>query len=42
MDKAALGLAMEHKKPIRVFALLKEGNIRLAIDTTDIGTLIGS
>jgi len=42
MDKAALGLAMEHNTPVLVFALLEDGNIRRAVDTREIGTLIGN
>jgi uridylate kinase len=40
MDNAALGLALEHKMPIIVFALLKEGNIAKAIMGENIGTII--
>lgn len=41
MDKAALGLAMEHKTPVVVFELLKEGNIAKAADGDGVGTKIG-
>lgn len=40
MDKAALGLAMEHDTPVLVFALLDEGNIARAVDGNGVGTLI--
>jgi uridylate kinase len=40
MDKAALGLAMEHDTPVLVFALLDDGNIRRAVEKADIGTMI--
>lgn len=40
MDKAALGLAMEHKTPIVVFELLKEGNIARAANGEKVGTKI--
>ena len=40
MDKAALGLAMEHDTKIIVFELLKDGNIARAIDEGTIGTTI--
>jgi uridylate kinase len=40
MDKAALGLAMEEKKPILVFDLMTEGNIRRAAAGEPVGTLI--
>lgn len=40
MDKAALGLALEHKLPILVFDALKEGNIYLAATGQTAGTLI--
>jgi uridylate kinase len=40
MDKAALGLAMEHKQPVVVFDLLKEGNIARVIKKEAVGTLI--
>ena len=41
MDKAALGLAMEHATPVVVFALLQEGNIARAANDNHAGTLIG-
>jgi uridylate kinase len=42
MDKAALGLAVEHKLPIIVFDALKEGNILAAATGKTAGTLIKS
>jgi uridylate kinase len=42
MDKAALGLALEHETPIVVFELLKEGNITRAADAAKVGTRIGT
>lgn len=41
MDKAALGLAMEHTTPVVVFELLKEGNIARAAGSDKVGTQIG-
>lgn len=41
MDKAALGLAMEQKKPLIVFDLHKDGNILRAVSGEQIGTFIG-
>lgn len=41
MDKAALGLSMEHSTPIIVFELLQEGNIAKAASSERIGTQIG-
>jgi uridylate kinase len=40
MDKAALGLAMEHGTKIIIFELLTDGNISRAIDEGTIGTTI--
>ena len=40
MDKAALGLAMEHDTKVIVFELLIEGNIARAINDGTIGTTI--
>lgn len=40
MDKAALGLAMEQNKPIMVFDLHQEDNIRKAVMGEQVGTLI--
>ncbi len=40
MDKAALGLALEHKLPIIVFDALKPGNILLAATGKTAGTII--
>lgn len=41
MDKAALGLAMERKKPILVFDLHTPGNLRRVALGEPIGTLVG-
>jgi uridylate kinase len=41
MDKAALGLAMEQKKPLLVFDLHKDGNILRAVSGKPIGTRVG-
>ena len=41
MDKAALGLAMEHRTPVIVFALLDDGNIERAVNGSHAGTVIG-
>ncbi len=41
MDKAALGLAMEHSLPTLVFNALEEGNIARAVSGEPIGTKIG-
>ena len=41
MDKAAIGLAMEHKKPLIVFDLHKDGNILRAVSGEKIGTKVG-
>ena len=40
MDKAALGLAMEHKISIIIFDALKPGNIQLAVNGGTVGTKI--
>jgi uridylate kinase len=40
MDNSALSLCMDHKIPILVFDLLKEGNIQKAASGEKIGTLI--
>jgi len=42
MDKAALGLALEHEMPIIVFESMTEGNIDAAIKGKTVGTLIGN
>lgn len=42
MDKAALGLALEHVQPLIVFELLQPGNIARAIAGDPIGTTISS
>lgn len=41
MDKAALGLSMEHRAPVVVFELLKDGNIARAASGEQVGTRIG-
>lgn len=41
MDKAAMGLAMEHKKPIAVFALHQPGNLQRFATGELVGTIIG-
>ena len=40
MDKAALGLAMEHKKPIQVLNVFTAGTLARAVDGEPIGTRI--
>jgi uridylate kinase len=40
MDKAALGMAMEHKLPIIVFDAMKDGNILKAAEGESAGTTI--
>jgi len=40
MDKAAMGLAMEHHMPLLVFDAMKPGNIGLAVNKQQVGTLI--
>lgn len=40
MDKAALGLAMDHRQSLLVFKLLESGNIYKAVESGDIGTII--
>jgi uridylate kinase len=40
MDKAAMGLAMEHKMPIIVFDPMKDGNLYNAVGGKHSGTLI--
>ncbi len=42
MDKAALGLAMEHNVPIIIFDALSPGNIIKSLNGEDIGTSIKS
>lgn len=42
MDKAALGLALEHTQPLVVFELLQPGNIAKVIAGEQIGTTIKS
>lgn len=41
MDKAAMGLAMEHNMPIVIFDPMKDGNILRAVEGEAIGTTIG-
>lgn len=41
MDKAAMGLAMEHKMPIIVFDAMLEGNISKVVRGESVGTTIG-
>jgi uridylate kinase len=41
MDKAALGLALEHQLPIMVFDALQDGHILQAAQQSPIGTKIG-
>ena len=41
MDKAALGLAMEHHTPVVIFELLQDGNIAKAITEGTVGTTVG-
>lgn len=40
MDKAAMGLAMEHKMPVLVFDAMKEDNLRSAVNGKAVGTTI--
>lgn len=40
MDKAAVGLAMEHGTPVIVFALLTDGNIARVVNGDGAGTVI--
>ncbi len=40
MDKAAMGLAMEHKMPLIIFDALKENNIALVASGEHVGTVI--
>lgn len=40
MDKAAIGLAMEQKKPIVVFDVMKAGNLAKVVAGEPVGTLI--
>jgi uridylate kinase len=40
MDKAALGLALEQKKPLLVFNPMTPGNIALAVSGKPLGTKI--
>lgn len=42
MDKAALGLALEHNTPVVIFALLDEGNIARAVNGDHAGTTISA
>ncbi len=40
MDKAAIGLAMEQKKPLVVFDVMKPDNFAKIITGQDVGTMI--
>jgi uridylate kinase len=40
MDKAALGLAMEHKMPVIVFDAMSKGNIPQLASGTAVGTKV--
>lgn len=40
MDKAAMGLAFEHELPIIIFDAMTEGNILMAVQQAEIGTII--
>lgn len=40
MDKAAMGLAMDHKMPLIIFDLLQEGNIAGVVEGKPIGTKV--
>lgn len=40
MDKAAMGLAMEHKMPIVIFDAMKDGNLFKIVQGKTVGTLI--
>ncbi len=40
MDKAALGLAMEHKMPVVVFNPFKKGNLQKIVSGEHVGTII--
>jgi uridylate kinase len=40
MDSTAITLCRENKLPIRVFALLKRGNIKRVLQGEDVGTLV--
>jgi uridylate kinase len=42
MDKAAMGMAMEHKMPLIVFDAMEPGNIARVAKGESLGTLIGS
>lgn len=41
MDKAAMGLAMEHKMPIIIFDATRDGNIAKVVRGESVGTTIG-
>ncbi|MGZ6004869.1 MAG: UMP kinase [Candidatus Saccharimonadales bacterium] len=41
MDKAAMGLAMEHAMPIVIFDAMQPGNISDVVQSKSVGTLIG-
>lgn len=40
MDKAAMGLAMEHKMPIIIFDAMREGNIAKVVRGESVGTTV--
>ncbi|HSX45753.1 MAG TPA: uridylate kinase, partial [Candidatus Saccharimonadia bacterium] len=40
MDKAAMGLALEHHKPIVVFDAMKPDNFAHVVEGQDVGTMI--
>jgi len=40
MDSTAISLCMEEKIPIKVFNILEKGNLKKAIMTTDVGTIV--
>jgi uridylate kinase len=42
MDKAAMGLALEHKMPIVVFDAMIPGNLAKVLDGESVGTIISS
>ena len=41
MDATAVSLAREHGLPLRVFNMLKSGNIKKAVLGERVGTLVG-
>ena len=40
MDSTAISLCMEEKIPIKVFNILEKGNLKKAIMTTEVGTIV--